>query len=322
MKTISPAISTPTAHAHARGAAFFRALLETTKPGIARLVAFTSLAGFVVAALGRSTIDAGLIVTAIGCAVGTVLAAGGANALNMWFEGGRDRVMHRTASRPIPSGRVGDVAVLLWGSSLTALGVLTLLVSTGPAPALLALASAALYVLVYTPLKTITPWCTVIGAIPGALPTLIGAAAAAPESGLAPILAPFGLAIFALLFVWQMPHFFALAWMYRDDYAKGGMKMLTVVDPTGHRAGRASLVWATLLIPATIAPAFASPVLGAPYAVIAGATSAAFLWMVIAFAKEPTKATGRRVFFGSIAHLPLLLVVMLMESTVRALLGA
>ena len=301
-----------------RGRAF-GALVETTKPGITRLVAFTTFVGYALVALAGGPLTTDVLLAAGGCALGTAFCAAGANSLNMWMEVARDRRMPRTADRPLPKQRLELVSVLRWGVGLVVVGVAALAIGFGPAPALLALLSAALYLFAYTPLKLVTPWCTVVGAVPGALPTLIGAAAASTSFGFGSWLEPVGLALFGLLAVWQLPHFFALAWMYRDDYAAGGMKMLTVVDPTGRRAREASVAGALLFIPASIAPAWTSPLLGPVYVAIATAAGLAFLCLTVRLWRTPTDAAAKVVFFASIIHLPVLLTAMASEAAIRSL---
>lgn len=317
MSTLKSTVIVPVDETRAL-AAPWRALIEATKPGITRMVALTAAVGYLVVALATPRPWLDLAAPLLATAIGTALAAAGANALNMWLEAPRDRRMRRTAARPIPSGRLRSGSVLVWGTLLVLLGVATLAASTGPAPALLALLSAALYLFVYTPLKPVTSWCTVVGAIPGALPTLIGAAAASDRFAAERMLEPAGLALFALLAVWQLPHFYALAWMYRHDYAAGGMRMLTVVEPTGRIARRATVATAALFLPAALAPALFSPVLGIPYFVIAALTGIAFLALTVRLALAPSDAAARRVFFASIIHLPVLLLAMVAETSLRA----
>lgn len=308
----------------ARVASTLGALVDTTKPGITKLVVFTSLAGFVVTASVSSLLSFEIVLSASACAIGTAAAAAGANALNMWMEAGLDRLMPRTKERPLPARVLTPQFVLMWGVLLVTLGVGVLLFTIGPAPALLALLSAALYLFIYTPMKTRTPWCTVVGAIPGALPTLIGAAAASPSAGLASWTEPTGLALFALLAIWQLPHFFALAWMYRADYAAAGMRMISVTDPTGRSTRVATVITAALLLPATLAPGFVSPMLGWPYLAVAATTGIAFFALTVAMARatdQNADTASRRVFFASITHLPLLLIAMSAEALVRAFLA-
>lgn len=295
------------------------AIGELTKPRITRLVTITSAVGFVMGAIrfqDRLTVD--LVLSAIGCLAGTALSAAGASALNQWWERSRDARMERTSKRPLPQARTTPLLAALSGLTLCILGVLVLFLMTGPAPALVSLTTILLYVLVYTPLKPVTTIATIIGAVPGALPPLIGWAAGSAVPA-APIFAPFyepgGWSLFLLMFVWQIPHFLAIAWMYKDDYAKGGFKMLPLLDPTGRRTARTILVWAAALLPAAIAPALAmSDRLSFIYPVVAATTGIAYLATAFRFNREISRANARRVFLASIMHLPLLLVAMVADA--------
>ena len=301
------------------------ALIETTKPGITRLVTITAGVGLGMALAERwaagdrnwQALDIARIVA--GCLLGTALSAGGSNALNQWWERGRDALMPRTERRPLPSGRLAPRQVLGAGLVLTALGVLVLGLSTGVAPALVALVCALVYVLVYTPMKAQTWLATLVGAVPGALPPLIGWSAGSPGLGLASLVGPGGLSLFALMFVWQLPHFLAIAWMYRDDYAAGGCPVLPVVDRSGRATAFAVAVSTTALIPATLAPRFAMPgVLGWVYLCTALFTGLAFAILAARLVIQRDRASARTTFFASIIHLPLLLMVMTVEAFVRA----
>lgn len=299
-----------------------RSLLETTKPRITRLVTITSMVGFAMAAPLRGAIHTWNLwdVVWMGgvCAAGTALAAAGANAINQFMERGRDAVMPRTVGRPLPEKRVSPATVLALGVALSVLGC-ALLLLLGLAAALVALACVVSYVAMYTPLKTRTTLATFIGAIPGALPPLIGWAAASPASGWQALTEPLGLSLFALMFIWQIPHFLAIAWMYKDDYAKGGYVMLPVVDTHGGWTAATIALWGVALIPATLWPAVLAPErLGWVYAIVAGVTGVAYALLCLRLAMTRTRAAARAVFFGSIAHLPLLLMVMVGESIVRS----
>lgn len=299
-----------------------RSLIETTKPRITRLVTITSMVGFAMAAPLRGAIHTWSLWDAawmsVVCAAGTALAAGGANAINQFMERGRDAVMPRTVGRPLPEKRVSPAMVLGLGVALSVLGCALLLV-LGPAPALVALACVISYVAMYTPLKTRTTLATFVGAIPGALPPLIGWTAASPASGWEAFTQPLGLSLFALMFIWQIPHFLAIAWMYKDDYAKGGYVMLPVVDRHGGWTAATIALWGVALIPATLWPAVLAPErLGTVYAIVAAVTGIAYALLCLRLAMTRTRAAARAVFFGSIAHLPLLLMVMVGESIVRS----
>lgn len=307
-------------HAAAR-TGVVRALIETTKPRITRLVTITSIVGFVMAALGRRWTFDDLLVLALGAIAGTAMSAAGANAINQWMERRRDALMPRTARRPLPRGDVSPGAVLATGLALGALGVGLLWALCGLVPALVALACIVVYVLAYTPLKTMSPMATFVGAIPGALPPLIGWSAASTAPGFSSLVEPAGLSLFAIMFIWQIPHFLAIAWLYQDDYAKGGYRVLPLLSRGGPRTARTVALWTVLLIPATLAPAYFMPDrLGVVYITIAGVTGLAFGWLAMKLAIVRTRPAARRVFIASIIHLPLLLVAMVGEALVRAVL--
>jgi len=295
------------------------ALIETTKPGITRLVTITALFGFAIEALAsRELTLAEFVFRALVVAVGAALTSGGANALNMWMESERDARMERTASRPIPAGTLQPNTVLAWGLLLAAVGVVILLVLAGPAAGLAALAGVALYVLVYTPLKTRTVWNTLVGAVPGAVPPLIGAAAATTALGFEPLTRPVGWSLFALMLVWQIPHFLAIAWMYRSQYAAAGHRMLPAIDRTGAATAISVVATAAVLVAASLLPLLAG-VGGWVYGAVAVATGLAYLAMSVRLARRRNDTEARKVFFASIAHLPVLMLVLLAETTVRTL---
>jgi len=292
------------------------ACIELAKPGITRLVTITAIGGFALrAATDASTPAIAYVVPLLGCALGVALASAGGNALNMWFEARLDARMVRTAGRPLPTGRLRASTAFAFGLWTTLIGTLIVAITGSPIAGALTLLSVALYVLVYTPSKVRTPWSTLIGAVPGALPPLIGAAAAAgPQSGFAAMTDPIGLSLFALMVVWQLPHFMAIATMHRDDYAAAGMRMLPVVAPSGRSTRFVTRLTALVLIAAAAAPALTTPLLGWPYALFAILTSAAFA--ALAFRLGKPKA----IFLASIAHLPLLMLAMVAESAARGLL--
>lgn len=291
------------------------AVYELTKPRITRLVAITSSVGFTVVAVGQHWRAGELIVHAFGCVIGTMLSASGANALNQWWERDRDALMPRTCARPLPQARVTPRAALAWGLGFSALGVGTLAL-IGAAPAMVALATILLYVLVYTPLKPITTLNTIVGAIPGALPPLIGWSAAS-TNGLQSLTEPGGWSLVILMVIWQIPHFLAIAWMYREDYARGGYKMLPLLDPSGRTTSRTILVWAIALVPATVAPWWLMPDRLSPvYAVVAVVAGVWFIRLCLRLRGSCTVVDARRVFIASIIHLPVLLMVMVADAVV------
>lgn len=301
------------------------AVYELTKPGITRLVTITSVVGFILNAVGQTWETWDLVARAAGCIIGTALSAAGANALNQWIERERDANMRRTAARPLPSRRLASGPALAAGLLLSALG-LGVLAAVGFAPAVVSLATIAVYTLIYTPLKPVTPLNTLVGAIPGALPPLIGWTAAATGNalhgsgaGFHALAEPGGWCLFLLMLVWQIPHFLAIAWMYRDDYARGGHRMLPMTDPTGSATGHTVLIWAIALLPVSAAPAvFMGGRLGWASLLAAGLTGVVFIWLCARFARERTTPNARRVFFGSIMHLPVLLIAMVIDALVRA----
>jgi len=303
---------------------FLWALIQTTKPGITRLVTITAIVGYVMAAaIGQhaGTWPA-MAMSFAACVAGTALSAAGANALNQWWERARDARMHRTQRRPLPLERITPRTVLLWGALLSTVGVSLLWWLCGMPAALVSLACVLVYVFIYTPLKPVTTLATYIGAIPGALPPLIGWAASTGTS--LDVLTQWGgLSLVGLMTVWQIPHFMAIAWMYRDDYAKGGFCVLPTLDPLGIRTSRVIVVWTLLLMPATLAPAWAMPSrLGVFYVVVAAATGLIFASLAWKLIRTRERSDARRLFFGSIIHLPLLLLAMVGEALVRVALAS
>ena len=302
----------------------FAACKELTKPGITKLVTITSTVGLLIGGLHYG-VSGGLLVWTrlfIGCAIGTALASGGANALNMWYESDRDALMNRTKVRPIPSKRLSSVFVLNFGLAMTIVGTLILWVTLGIIPALVALITTASYVLIYTPLKPITITNTLIGAVPGALPTMIGTAAVAPGVGFDPLIEPIGLMLFSLMFVWQLPHFFAIAWMCRVDYAAGGFRMLPIVDPDGNHTASSMILTSLMLIPCGLAPLWIIPELAGWFTGISAVVFGLVLVILsVRFSITRTDKAARAVFFGSIIHLPIYLMVLVIESFTRNMLA-
>lgn len=300
------------------------AFVETTKPGITRLVVITSAVAFFVAWLspGQTVTLAGVPWIALGaCLFGTALSAAGANALNMHAERRWDAMMTRTAGRPLPSGRLEPRTVLLGGWALALGGPLVLLIGSGWVPAALSLATTLGYLYIYTPSKRTTPLSTIIGGVPGALPMFIGWTAGAAAIGrdpLASLTDAGGWALFLILFIWQIPHFLAIAWRYADDYARAGYKVLPSLDPTGRTTSMAMLAWTACLLPASLAPLVASPAVAGPiYAAVATLTGVLFLGAAGVLIREPSAERARAVFFASIIHLPLLMMALVAEGLLR-----
>lgn len=306
---------------------FVAATVELTKPRITRLVTITAAVGFVVAACGFAAWDVGrLVVALVACLVGTALSAAGANTLNQWMERRRDALMPRTSGRPLPTQRIEPATSLWLGVLLSAAGVTLLLTLIGPAPAMVSLATILLYTLVYTPLKPVTIWATIVGAVPGALPPLIGWTAAAtvlrtngaswaPADLFAPLADVGGWSLFVLMVVWQLPHFWAIAWMYKDDYAKGGYRMLPIIDPSGKLTAWAIVLSALLLVPALAWPGLAMPTILSPaYTSLAVASGLGYFALTLPLLSRRDRASARRVFIASVMHLPLILMVMVADA--------
>jgi protoheme IX farnesyltransferase len=277
------------------------AYLELTKPGIVRMVLITAAAGFVMAS--GSVIDLPLLLHTL---FGTCLAAAGSLAFNQWLERDADSLMRRTADRPIPSGQIRPLHALLYACVLAVWGVAHLAIYVNELTAVLTVLSVITYDAVYTPLKRVTWLNTIVGAVPGALPILAGWTGAG---------GPFdarGLVLFAILFMWQMPHFFALAWMYRRDYKAAGFRMITDGDPLGVRTSRHMLFYGVLLLVVSLIPAEVGLV-GPIYALAAAVLGSAFLAFILLLAAAPSEGHAVRVFLGSIAYLPLLLLIMVAD---------
>lgn len=268
---------------------------ELVKAPLTLLVLVTTAAGFYLGWQGP--MDYLALAHAV---IGTALAAGGAAALNQWWEHKPDAIMHRTRTRPIPSGRMLPREGLITGTLLSIAGVVYLAVAVNFLSASLAAATVAIYLFAYTPLKRITTANTLVGAIPGALPPLIGWAAASNDLALP------AWTLFAILFFWQLPHFFAISWKYREDYARAGFVMLSGRDPDGARTGRSSVAFTVLLLGASVAP-FLLGMTGSFYLFTAFSLGGIFLGLAIRFSSQPSLTTARQLFFGSIIYLPLLL---------------
>lgn len=275
--------------------------LELAKLRMNALVVVTTAVGFYMAARG-GRIDWAMFLHTI---IGTAMTAAGASILNQYVERDLDAKMPRTANRPLPAGRVTPVEALALGVTLGAGGVLYLAGLVNPPAAMLAAVTLATYVFLYTPLKTRTTLCTVVGAVPGAIPPMIGWAAAEGALG------PGAWALFSILFVWQLPHFLAIAILYRDDYAMGGMKVLPVIDPSLSFTGRQIVLWALALIPVSLFPAVVG-MTGAAYFVAAAFLGVGFLAFAVKCALSGSRVDARRLFLASILYLPALLGVMML----------
>jgi protoheme IX farnesyltransferase len=265
-----------------------------TKPRLNLLVLVTTLGGLYLAS--PEGVSTSLLVHTL---VGTALVAGGAAALNQVWERGTDRLMRRTNVRPLPQGRLRVSDATWFGVFLTAAGLIELTAGANLVAAGVAAVTAASYVLAYTPLKRRTSLATLVGAVPGALPPVIGWAAATGDVTLP------ALVLFGIDFFWQMPHFLAIAWMYRDDYARAGIPLLPVLEPDGRRTGHQALLYAAALLPVSLLPALVG-LGGATYSIVATVLGLAFIGLSALFARERSHASARRLFLFSITYLPLL----------------
>jgi protoheme IX farnesyltransferase len=271
------------------------------KPRLNALVVATTAGGYYMA--GPAQLDATALV--LTC-VGTALVASGASAVNQVYERDTDRLMTRTRFRPMADGRMGLTEALLFATVLTLAGLGLLWGAATFAAVAVAVATFVSYVAIYTPLKRRTSFSTVIGAVPGALPPLIGwAAVRGSVAGIEPW------SLFFIMFFWQLPHFLAISWMHRDDYARAGMPMLSVVDPNGALTGRQALLWAASLVPFGLLP-FLLGMTTAMYAVGALILGLAQLGLALTFARRRSVANARTLFFASIIYLPLLWILMVL----------
>lgn len=279
---------------------------ELCKPRLSALVLVTVAAGYALATVSGVAFMPDTMAL-IGALLGVSLTAAGGATLNQVLERHLDARMERTKLRPIAAGRISPWAATLFGIAAAVAGWLVLDGVVHRLAAVLALISVVNYVVIYTPLKRVTTFNTLVGAITGALPPVIGWTAATGA------LEPQAWALFAVLFVWQLPHFLAVAWLYRDDYAKGGMKMLSVADPNGRVTMRQILLFSLTMLPASLLPAVAG-LAGLPYAVTALVLGGAILVLALQLVRLRTQDAARRLFLGSVIYLPLLLIVLIVDS--------
>jgi protoheme IX farnesyltransferase len=290
-----------TAVAIAGSAARTRDYVALAKPRLNLLVVASTLVGYAMAP-GEPL---GLLPVA-GLLLGTGLVAGGASAFNQVLERDLDALMRRTRTRPLPDQRLQPLEGVLFGAALTLIGVLMIVAASNLLAGAVALATLVFYAAIYTPLKRRTSFGTVIGAIPGALPPLIGWAAV--TNGISAE----AWTLFGIMFLWQLPHFLAIAWMYREDYARAGFPMLPVLEPDGRSTGRQSFLYAAALLPVSLAPT-AMRMTGDLYLSGALVLGVAFAWLTFTFARTRSVQDARRVFFASIIYLPLLWILMIVD---------
>ncbi len=282
------------------------ALYELTKPRLSLLSVFTASLGYLL----HEPLNADLLVF-LSLTVGTALAAAGAAALNQWMERIEDARMARTANRPIPSGLIGPEFALIFGISLSSLGIYALWIGANAWAASLTLVTLAVYLLLYTPLKKRSPYATEIGAVSGALPPLIGwvAAEGAPTA--------YGWILFGILFTWQLPHFMAIAWNFRDDYSRGGFKLHQLGDPDGSSLARKSLVYSFLLTAFVFSPYFLELRQSPPGTFyLASAVLLSLYLLVPAFrflVSCDRDRSAKKLFFVTIIYLPLLFAALVID---------
>jgi protoheme IX farnesyltransferase len=282
-------------------------LMELTKARLTLLVVLTTVVGFYLGS--PSSVDPVLLTHAL---AGTALLAAGAAVLNQFLERELDARMRRTAERPIPSGRITPTSALLVGAALSLLGLVWLLFQVNPLTALLGVATWTSYVAVYTPLKRITVLNTLVGAVPGALPPLMGWSAATDT-----VSAP-GWSLFGVLFFWQLPHFMAIAWLYREEYQRAGFRMLSGADPDGARTAASAVRNTLALLGVSLFP-FVFGLVGHWYLIGAVLLGAVFLAFAIQFARTLSPIAARRLFFASIIYLPVLLGLLVLDKQTRRL---
>jgi protoheme IX farnesyltransferase len=281
------------------------AYVVLTKPDVTFLVVITTVAGFYLGSTGP--MDWAKLAHTL---FGTLLVAGGTAALNQYVERDMDAVMRRTAARPLPTGTLKPAEVLLFGVVTIVLGTAWLALAVNLPAALVALITSLSYLGLYTPLKTRTTLATAVGAVPGALPPLIGWAAAHGS------LSQGGWVLFAILFVWQFPHFMAIAWMYREDYARAGIQMLPVVDPKGDATFRLIVSMSAILVPVTLLPSVVGMV-GIRYFFGALVLGMILLQVALWADRARTNVRAKWLMHATVIHIPLLLGLMIFEKLTR-----
>lgn len=278
-----------------------RAFMDLTKPRITFLVVLTTVAGF---CLGSPTgIDWLQLMNLI---VGVAVLSSGIATINQWMERDLDALMLRTRMRPLPTGRLNANQAFIFGMALIITSNIYLAILINPLTALLGVVTAASYLLIYTPLKTRSTLSTFWGAFPGAMPPLVGWVAARGQ------LSVEGWILFAILFLWQFPHFLAIAWMYREDYAKAGIKMLPVVEPAGKVTAQQIVTYTLLLLPVSLLPTLAN-ISGRLYFAGAIILGLGFLYVSLRTARQKSKWQARQLLLASVVYLPILFGLMVLN---------
>jgi len=272
-----------------------RDYLQLSKSRIVLMVLITTAAGYF---FGAKHIDFALLINTL---IGTALVAAGTNALNQYVEREHDAKMKRTRHRPLPAGRITPRAALLFASAIAIIGSVYLWIAVNPLTSILGAFTLTSYIFVYTPLKRVSTACTIIGAIPGAIPPLMGWTAATNALSLG------GWIVFAILFFWQLPHFMAISWMYREDYGRAGFRMLSVEDADGAAVARQAIGYSVLLLAVSVLPQIFR-LGGLPYTIAAAVFGLALVAASIAFRAERSPRNARRLFMFSNVYL---IVVML-----------
>jgi len=295
MKPNADVAAIPVPHARASD---FAAL---AKPRLNFLVVASAMAGYAMAGG-----EAWQVVPLVSTMVGTLLVAGGASAFNQVVERQADAAMRRTRTRPLPDGRLQPAEAFVFAGLVSVIGCIILWAGANLLTATIALTTLVIYAAVYTPLKRLTSFSTVIGAIPGALPPMIGWAAVRDS------LSQGAWVLFGIVFLWQLPHFLAIAWMYREDYARAGFPMLPVIEPDGRSTARQAVGYTAALLPLSLAPTLIG-MAGPVY--FGGALILTLLFLALAgrFALTREVLDARRLFFGSILYLPLLWILMIAD---------
>lgn len=274
---------------------------ELTKPRVSSLVVMTTAAGFYLASPGRLN-----WLLFFHTLFGTSLLAGGTAVLNQFLERDSDALMRRTSRRPLPAKKLEPLNAMMFGLVLVAAGGVYLGFLANPLTAFLGCLTTAIYLLAYTPLKTRTAFCTTVGAFPGAIPPLMGWAAASGGLNLNAWI------LFGILFLWQFPHFLSIAWIYRDDYERGGYKMLPLFDKEGKRTGFRVVAFTAALTLVSVAPFF-TDLAGAIYLFVATGLGLGFLWAGLVLARNRSRISAKLLLRVSVIYLPLLLVVMIAD---------
>ncbi len=279
--------------------------LELTKPKLTSLVLFTAFVGFCTGVSGPVP-----LLLLFHTLIGTALMAGGTSAFNMYTEQDTDALMKRTALRPLAAGRLQSGQALIFAFLISVGGLVYLYLFVNHLTSLLSAIIFASYLFLYTPLKTKTWLCTLVGAVPGALPIVMGWAAARGS------ISSQVWALFAIVFLWQIPHFYAIGWMYRDEYARAGLPVLSVIDLSGQRTGRQAVAFIVVLILVSVLPSF-TYMAGPLYLAGAVVFGSIFLAYGIRFARLRDRLSAKRLFVGSALYLPALLILLVLDKFAR-----